>query len=508
MIKKTIDTVLNVRPIFVGIQHLYFYEGPCRFGEGDELMPEYDAMMNQEMNAAYVNEVVQHETEGVHIMDPIYVERDDWFRSPEAMYEKMAEDIDKVDFYLFHFGIGRGDIYLEFAERYKKPVGAAPGLCCDGIGNTAAVKNRGLEAYAFMSWDEFDTWMRVLRVRKCLKNTRVLLAVRWDSNRSYSSYDNFINQSDVTNKWGIQFRHVNVHELLDQTHPVDPTTNPSTPGRKALNINDEDMKKIEKITDELIANAEACTMEPDMVKKTIQAYYTVQKLLDAYDCNAFTAPCPDLCSTRRFSEEKFTLCMTHSLNDENGISSACEYDINSVIGKVIMTNLSGKAPYMGNTNAIVFDKEGHMIPFHKFNDNTIEDIADKTNLYMTFHSTPNRNLKGLKAEKERYRLAPFAYSGFGATIRYDFAQDIGQVITMIRISPDATKIFIAKGTISGGAGYEMKNCDQGVFFNVADKVDFYHKQQYFGNHTVLAYGDYVEELKMLAEALGIEAVIA
>ena len=48
--------------------------------------------------------------------------------------------------------------------------------------------------------------------------------------------------------------------------------------------------------------------------------------------------------------------MTHSLNDENGISSACEYDINSVIGKVIMTNLSGKAPYMGNTNAIVFDK--------------------------------------------------------------------------------------------------------------------------------------------------------
>ena len=52
-------------------------------------------MMNQEMNAAYVNEVVQHETEGVHIMDPIYVERDDWFRSPEAMYEKMAEDIDK-----------------------------------------------------------------------------------------------------------------------------------------------------------------------------------------------------------------------------------------------------------------------------------------------------------------------------------------------------------------------------------------------------------------------------
>ena len=59
MIKKTIDTVLNVRPIFVGIQHLYFYEGPCRFGEGDELMPEYDAMMNQEMNDAGIDIVIQ-----------------------------------------------------------------------------------------------------------------------------------------------------------------------------------------------------------------------------------------------------------------------------------------------------------------------------------------------------------------------------------------------------------------------------------------------------------------
>ena len=506
MIKKTIDTVLNVRPIFVGIQHLYFYEGPCRFGEGDELMPEYDAMMNQEMNAAYVNEVVQHETEGVHIMDPIYVERDDWFRSPEAMYEKMAEDIDKVDFYLFHFGIGRGDIYLEFAERYKKPVGAAPGLCCDGIGNTAAVKNRGLEAYAFMSWDEFDTWMRVLRVRKCLKNTRVLLAVRWDSNRSYSSYDNFINQSDVTNKWGIQFRHVNVHELLDQTHPVDPTTNPSTPGRKALNINDEDMKEIEKITDELIANAEACTMEPDMVKKTIQAYYTVQKLLDAYDCNAFTAPCPDLCSTRRFSEEKFTLCMTHSLNDENGISSACEYDINSVIGKVIMTNLSGKAPYMGNTQPCIWrDKqvEGEFAGI-----GYIEDMDRTQNIYYSGHATPNRLIHGFDSEKTAYSLRPFTHSGWGATMRIDFSQFRGETITLMRYDPLCEKIMVAKGTVLGGFGYTTTGCSEGVYFEVADKYEYFHKQAKFGLHMPLVFGDHIEDVKMLGEVLGMEVVTA
>ena len=508
MIKKTIDTVLNVRPIFVGIQHLYFYEGPCRFGEGDELMPEYDAMMNQEMNAAYVNEVVQHETEGVHIMDPIYVERDDWFRSPEAMYEKMAEDIDKVDFYLFHFGIGRGDIYLEFAERYKKPVGAAPGLCCDGIGNTAAVKNRGLEAYAFMSWDEFDTWMRVLRVRKCLKNTRVLLAVRWDSNRSYSSYDNFINQSDVTNKWGIQFRHVNVHELLDQTHPVDPTTNPSTPGRKALNINDEDMKEIEKITDELIANAEACTMEPDMVKKTIQAYYTVQKLLDAYDCNAFTAPCPDLCSTRRLSEERVTFCLTHSLNIENGIPSACDLDFNSLLTQAILENLSGKSVYMGNANVCSLEDGKLPTIFGDFDDAHIDHLDDKTNLYSMFHATPTRKFDGFEQPLKKYSVDSFAYSGFGATVRYDFMQDEGQKITVCRIDPTGTKMLAAKGTIVASAGYDGKSCGQGLFFRVADNKDLFYKQCEFGCHLTLVYGDYIEDLKKFGKVTGIEIVTA
>ena len=505
MIAKNIDVKLNVRPIYIGLVHEYAYEGPCRFGEGDALEKEYDQMVSRETYEIFKQDVFSHIPAGINMMDPIYLEATDEWVNSEKIYETLSAEIDKIDLFVFNFQIARGFIYVEFAQRFHKPVAMIPHSCCEETLNTAALHARGHEAYAFYSWADYEGYLRALRTRKALQNTRVLVASRFSSVKSYGGTDNFVNLEEITNRLGVKFRNISVHELLDQLHEVDPYSNPTIPGRKGQNINAEDTALAEKLADEFIANADEVRMDRAAIIDTFKAYVLVQKLMDHYECNAFTAPCPDLCSTRRFSEEKFTLCMTHSLNDENGISSACEYDINSVIGKVIMTNLSGKAPYMGNTNAIVFDKEGHMIPFHKFNDNTIEDIADKTNLYMTFHSTPNRNLKGLKAEKERYRLAPFAYSGFGATIRYDFAQDIGQVIS---ISPDATKIFIAKGTISGGAGYEMKNCDQGVFFNVADKVDFYHKQQYFGNHTVLAYGDYVEELKMLAEALGIEAVIA
>ncbi len=35
------------------------------------------------------------------MMDPIYVERDDWFLTDEEMFRTMAKDIDQVDYYLF-----------------------------------------------------------------------------------------------------------------------------------------------------------------------------------------------------------------------------------------------------------------------------------------------------------------------------------------------------------------------------------------------------------------------
>ena len=58
----------------------------------------------------------------------------------------------------------------------------------------------------------------------------------------------------------------------------------------------------------------------------------------------------DLCSTRRLSEERVTFCLTHSLNIENGIPSACDLDFNSLLTQAILENLSGKSVYMGNAN--------------------------------------------------------------------------------------------------------------------------------------------------------------
>lgn len=441
------------------------------------------------------------------MLEPIHVEVNDWFLNKEDMYEEMGKNSDQVDLYLFDFQIARGYVYVEFAQRVNKPVAMLPHGCCEDTLNTAALRARGREVYSFYDWTDFDAYLRALRTRKALKNTRVLVASRFSSTKSFGATDNFVNLEEVTNSLGVKFRNISVHELMDQMQMVDPTTNPSLPGRKANNITPEDMEKAEALADEFIANAKELRIDREYVVKTMKAYVEVQKLMDFYDCNAFSAPCPDLCSTRRINEEQFTFCLTHSLNIENGIPSACDLDFNSLITMAILENLSGKSAYMGNCN--VFALEDGYLPmvYPKFDNEAIEHLEDKTNLYSIFHSTPTRKLKGFDEPLAPYSIDSFTYSGFGATVRYDFTQDAGQIITIARIAPDGKKILAARGEIVLGSG-TPKSCGQGVIFRVADNKDLYYKQCNFGCHMTLVYGDYVEDIKKFGEVMGLEVVTA
>ena len=442
-------------------------------------------------------------------MGTIYIERDDWFTTKEEMFETMAQDYEKVDLYVFQFLLGRGDLYIEFAQRYNKAVSLVPLACCEDTVNTAALRARGREAYAFLNWEDYEKTLVALRTRKALRNMTILLSARFSSTKSFSSTDNIVNQEELTDRLGIKFRYINAHELIDQSHMIeDVTTNPTLPGREANNITADDMKECERIADELIANAEEVRMDRDMIVNTIRAYKTVVKMLDYYDCNAFTIPCPDICSTRRINEEKYTFCMTHSLNNENGIPSACEMDINAVISIAMLMNISGKAPYMGNTNVAYVDKDGQMAPIYgNMKQEALANLEDKTNLYSHFHATPNRKMKGFNAELGKYALDSFAASGFGATIRYDFNQDLGETITALRVAPDGKRMLVAKGEVVAAAGAEMRSCDEGFFYRVKDNRSLYYNQINFGNHLSIVFGDYTEELKILGQVLGMEVVV-
>ena len=59
-----------------------------------------------------------------------------------------------------------------------------------------------------------------------------------------------------------------------------------------------------------------------------------------------------------------------------------------------------------------------------------------------------------------------------------------------------------------GFGYDSDNCNGGFVFRVNDLHDFFLEHATFGLHLPLVYGDYTEELKFVAERLGLEPVLA
>lgn len=508
------DIVLNVQPVTISIYHEYVFEGPCRFGEGEQLTKEYDLMRIAMIHKSFVDEV-NEELGGVgfvNILEPIVIKRDETFPVTDELLDEMGKNADIADLYLikFHpFGI---DFALAFAQKYKKPL-ASVLQCCNDSGMVASLRPRGCEAYGWPSWEDAIEGMKVLRARKAIANTRVLCVPRNNSNNSLSALDSFYHHDEVTERLGVQFRYYNLHEFMDQTNNVDPTTNPTLPGRSCDNINDEDEVEIHAIVDALVAGAAECDMKREDIFPSVKAHYLVNKLLNKLECNAFAAPCPDMCATRRLNEGRFTLCLNHSLNNENGVCSACEYDLSALVSMVLLSNLSFSAPYMGNTSIgkVMNDPELEVSPLLMRNKDSYADAADAmaqaNNIAYTFHATPNRLLEGFDAEKAPYAIRPFAMGGrWGATIRYDFNRDIGKTVTMCRFDPLCEKLFIARGTIVAGIGYKDENCTEGVFFEVADSKKFYECSLQVGNHIPLVYGDVYDNAVDLAKMLGLEVL--
>ena len=512
-IVKGKDIKLNVQPVTISIYHEYVFEGPCRFGEGEQLTKDYDLMRIAMIHKGFVDEVQEKlgSLDFINIMEPIVIKRDETFPVTDELLDEMGKDAAETDLYLikFHpFGI---DFALAFAQKYKKPL-ASVLQCCNDSGMVASLRPRGCEAYGWPSWEDAIEGMKVLRARKALANTRVLCVPRNNSNNSLSALDSFYHHDEVTERLGVQFRYYNLHEFMDQTNNVDPTTNPTLPGRRCDNINDEDEAEIAKLVDELMAGADECDMTAEDVFPSMKAHHLVNKLLEKLECNAFAAPCPDMCATRRLNENRFTLCLNHSLNNEQGICSACEYDLSALLSMELLCNLSLSAPYMGNTAVATYRKGEPVAPLvplvtMQYEEGEVEEsIAGLENVCYTFHATPPRNLKGFGTENAPYGLNSFAYSGWGATIRYDFAQDNGQVVTMCRFDPLCKKIFVCKGTIVGGMGYKAMNCSEGVFFQVEDSHRFLQCAGQVGNHIPLVYGDYVDDVVKLASMLDLEVI--
>lgn len=507
MIRKANDITLNVLPVIINLEHRYYYEGPCRFGQGEALQVGYDRLANEQKNEEFMEKLKQCAPKGVNIMEPVKGSRTDDWDNDEEMWERFRSAIVPADFLVIFCDIGVDELTIELCQRFRKPIAITPMSAYSTPTLAAAVGSRKLcEFYPFMRWSDLGYHLGIMRARKVIQNTRILLASRMNSQVSKSAVDTFISHDAVTNKLGVQFRYVNIHELLDDMAPATDEGNYTTPGRKTWNIDENDMAEIEKLADELMSGAAEVCVERKYLINSLVAYYTVKKRMDSLDCNAFTAPCPDVCSTRRVNNMQFTFCLTHTLLTEEGIASCCEYDVDAVLSEQALIAVSGKSPYMGNTSPLPMENGKFQWRFGSTDEGQSKLMANPENIYLMQHSVAHRRISD-STKDSPYALRHFAYDqGFGAVMRHDFDKDAGQTMTMCRFSPDGQKLFIGTGTVICGDGYDLDNCNNLVYFRVADQYRFFNAQNNVGNHLTMVYGDYTQQLRDLAKALNVEVV--
>ena len=511
-ITRAFDVKLKVLPLLSFAEHLYYYEGPCRFGSGEALEPGYDALANAQKQRLFLDNLRASAGENIEIMDAAVIRRTDDWDDHESEWEAITDAVNRADVVVGSAAIASDDRLVEFATRFSKPLIVSPDSFASNIGVPAAIRalTGEHEVFSAWRWEQVGPLLATLRARKIMRTTRILLATRFGSPISQSSLDTFNNYERITAKLGVQFRFVNIHELLDQMTPAVPGGNHTTPGRQTLDLTEADMAEAEALADELLGGAAYVDLARKHLLTSLYAYLTVRKHMDYKDCCGFTAPCPDVCSTRRLNEMQFTFCLTHSLNLEQGIPSACEFDVNGVVSMQALMAVSGKCPFLGNTEPLTWAGDHPVVLGGSDEQAKIlcERLGnDRRNVYFMQHSIAHRRIKDEK-QNSAYAMQHFAYDqGFGATMRYDFDDDQGRTMTLCRFSPDGEKLMIARAEVISGDGYRVPNCAEVVYFRVKDVDEFFDAQTNVGLHMVMVYGDYTRQLIDLAKLMKVEPLV-
>lgn len=475
---SVVNQKLTVQPLFISLCHKEAFMGPCRYGAGVELTYEYDQKIAAKTLEIFKQDISTYlDSRYVELLEPTVLNWYENFAITDDEYAKATINDCQADVYLISGTRLISYVSTIIAKRTKKPLAFCPlsdshYSRLGGIDAAAHMKAFGYqEIYNALSYEDLNRYFRVLKVRKALKNTKALYGLR-NNVISFGAVSSFVDLNDFYTKLGMEIIHFNAPEFFQIMD----------------NLSPEECEQAQKITNHLVDTAQAVHMPAENIVNDVKFYLAVQKVMEEYSCNAFTCPCFEMCATKELNKRHLTFCLAHSLLKDEGIPSACASDVNSIVCYQIMMNLTRKAPHMGNCMVRLKDMEN--------------------NTMRILHDVPCRFMKGYDHKPLKVSYVSFAKANWGATMRYDFAKDAGQTITMINLSPRLDKLMIATGEVVGSDDVLTQECKLAIVFKVKDVKDFHIKEQEVGHHFIWVYGDYTEDLVEFARVMGMEAILA
>lgn len=448
MKEKALNTKLIVRPIVGCLTHSHFWEGPCRAGYREDMTPEAEnAAANNAFEAAVKS--LEGITSEVTLLDAVDARYDEKFVVPRSVYEQIEQDIDKVDFFLcMNWRIPK-------LERYRKPVVIMQNGN-EGIDFAAYCRSIGVEAHVAMDLQDVNQIAHALWVRKAVANTRALVLT-----------------AGTTPPFGLQSV-IRDPELIRQRYGMEIIKQPFRDIFKYMDaITDDEARPI---AERILGGSLDTKVKREWFINDIKYYLAAKKMMDVYDCNAFSTACHELCTSEIPQNRKFTPCMCHSLMKDDGIPSGCEEDLNALLAMTIMQYAAYRPAFMGNPN---FESE-ELIRIH--------------------HAVPALCMNGYGKKPLKYKLWAFTGQGFGGKLQVDFTENDSDSVTLGRFNPAADTMCVKTGKVLKSE-YDEVYCSPYYYIAMDDARKFMHNLAGFGHHQVLIFGDYMKMLKDIAAVM-------
>lgn len=477
--KYAMDVKVNLCPIFSNLVHSEWWEGPCRVGPYEEGTPAYERRLGQEQYAAWKKELEENiDLTRCNLMEPVYIEFNETFNTRDSEFEKLLPNNHEVDLYLITYRVPG-------IERLHKPISMI-NLGPTPIDLIGYYRDIGLEAYMAHDYIEYNKILTYVHVRKAVANTKILIlsnAEQTPASVNTGIYDIV----GLFTRYGIRSNRIDFRQVFRYFE--------KTPADETIHTEAQALMK----------GAGKVDISEDYLCNDLRYFHAVRKMMEDFDCNAFTTPCKELCASRLPAHYKCVPCLTHSLNKDDRIPSACEEDLAVWMAIMVMMYLTRQSVFMGNPVLVMAGSK------------TLEQLGTPkllTQPGQTFnhdvleihHAVPVRKMRGFDQEPQKYELAHFTTQEWGTHYHVNMAEEPDQVVTFGRFNRRGNKMMVAVGhTI--GCEFRPVYCSPAVYYEVEGGVREFRQALAnggYGHHQAVVYGNHVKALQDLGKIMGFD----
>ena len=475
--KRAIDVKINIKPVFSNRTHTAFWEGPCRVGDPEHLSPEYERRAGREQCKLWYKQLKENiSSEYANVLEPVYIEFTENFYISDEQFDQLKPDLNETDIFLMSYrasGIERFGKPMSMINRGPTPIDLG-----------AYYADIGKEFYFAYDYEEYNELLKLLQVRKAIRNTKILVLTTGEQS-PVSVVSSNPDLFGLNLKYGIRGARRSMKDVFGVMDKIDVD------------------EKVSKRADALIAGAGNVAVSKEHMMNDLRYMEAVKSMMEELGCNAFTTACMELCASQLPMKYKCTPCLTHSLLKDSGIPTACEEDINAWMAVMVFMYLSKKSVFMGNASLV----KPHQRPLEDLHVSELvsgsPDGFDDYALEIR-HSVPGLKMEGFDEGDMTYDVGQFTFAGWGTKIQIDMANAKTKTVTIGRFSRDGSSFMIARGEILGCA-YHKYGCSPDVYYKVEGGArEFVHAlaEKKYGHHLVAVYGDYIDEIKELGKIVG------